>query len=92
MNSRMGREELTKLLLMSFDDFSTRYPEESELESILNFYQAQLARFESNELNASKLVLEGKEKPPADINLNQWASWTAVIRAIMNFDENITKG
>ncbi len=75
-----------------FRRFLTRNPSEEELKSIYAFYESQLKRFEKGELKSSEIVLEKNEKAPENINLNQWAAWTVVIRAVMNFDENITKG
>lgn len=61
-----------------------RPPSNDERNVLLRFYQAQLARFSSGDLNAAE-VMDAK---PSD-NLNQQAAWTTVARVLLNLDEMI---
>jgi hypothetical protein len=54
---------------------------------LIEFYQAQLARFASGELKAAEL-LETKDGE----KVNEQAAWTTVARVLLNLDETITKG
>ena len=67
----------------------TRKPDQQEIKMLLNFYSAQKKRFETGELKAES-ILGHPEEPKIDLNV--WAAWTTVVRAILNFDETITKG
>ncbi len=64
----------------------TRPPSNDEREKLIQFYQAQLARFTSGELKAAD-ILEVKEGE----RLNEQAAWAAVARVLLNLDETITK-
>ena len=65
----------------------TRPPSSDERAKLIQFYQAQLARFTSGELKATD-ILEVKEGE----RLNEQAAWAAVARVLLNLDETITKG
>jgi hypothetical protein len=64
----------------------TRAPSQDELGRLVNFYEAQLARFAAKELDA-KVVAGG-----GDGDVNARAAWTVVARALFNLDETVTKG
>jgi hypothetical protein len=72
---------------MLFRRCLTRPPTADERGKLIQFYQAQLARFASGELQAVEL-LETKEGE----KLNEQAAWTTVARVLLNLDETITKG
>ena len=61
-----------------------RPPSDQERAALLRFYQAQLARFKSGDLNATEMM----DVKSAD-DLNQQAAWTAVARVLLNLDEMI---
>jgi len=65
----------------------TRPPTPGERAKLGQFYQAQLARFTSGELQAAEL-LEAKDGD----RLNEQAAWTTVAWVLLNLDETITKG
>jgi hypothetical protein len=71
---------------MMFRRCLTRPPSNEERASLVQFYQTQLARFSSGELNAGELM-ETKE----DARLNEEAAWTTVARVLLNLDETINK-
>ena len=62
----------------------TRPPTQDELESLRGFHDAQLARLNSDELNASEVLNEKKGS-------SEHAAMTFVARVIMNLDEAITR-
>jgi hypothetical protein len=64
----------------------TRSPSVEEKTRLTSFYQAQLARFCSGELNAAEIA----GTKDAD-HLNERAAWTALARVLLNLDETITK-
>ena len=64
----------------------TRPPSAKESEQLLRFYNAQLARFASGELQATE-IMEAK----AGEHVHEQAAWTAVARVLLNLDETITK-
>jgi hypothetical protein len=73
-----------KTLEFIFRRLLTRPPEDEELSTILKFFQAQLKRLETDELQMGEIT--GDEN-----GTKQQAAWTMVARALMNLDEAITK-
>jgi len=69
----------------------TRGPDAAELAAIGNFYRRQLDRFQAHELDAAAMTGVQAAACPAGIDLDAWAAWTTVARAVLNFDETITK-
>lgn len=63
----------------------TRPPTSDERAALLKYYEAQLARLKTKELDASKIA------GPGDGDANERAAWTLAARAILNLDEAITK-
>lgn len=64
----------------------SRPPSNDERSKLLQFYQTQLARFESGELKAAEFM-EASE----GALLNEQAAWATVARVLLNLDETITK-
>lgn len=76
-----------------YQRFFSRRADDKEKETVLLFYLAQKKRFESGDLDAKKLLeSELNQTKQQNLDLNEWAAWTTVIRAVLNFDEAITKG
>jgi hypothetical protein len=78
----------------------TRSPRPEELARLIAFYEHQLARFRSGELDATKVAgLSVKNPPtpllspslPAGEDANEFAAWTTVARVLLNLDETVTK-
>ncbi|MCI0360331.1 MAG: PSD1 and planctomycete cytochrome C domain-containing protein [Planctomycetaceae bacterium] len=63
----------------------SRPPTTDERAALVDYYQAQLVRLRSKELDAAKIAGAGEG------DANQRAAWTLTARAIMNLDEAITK-
>jgi hypothetical protein len=64
----------------------SRPPTEIELRLLADFYDTQLQRFVSGELQADPVAGPGGGNP------EERAAWTVVARAVLNLDEAITKG
>jgi hypothetical protein len=71
---------------MMFRRCLTRPPTSGERANLVQFYQAQLARFANGELNATE-IMNAKN----DTHLNEQAAWTTVARLLLNLDETINK-
>jgi hypothetical protein len=65
----------------------TRPPSADEKARLVAFFEAQLARFNKDELKSGDLL--GGD---AGDSANEQAAWTAVARVLLNLDEMITKG
>jgi hypothetical protein len=63
----------------------TRPATDEEVALLARFFTAQKERFRSGELKAQKFASDG----PGDVN--ERAAWTALVRALWNFDEAITR-
>jgi len=63
----------------------TRPPTAEEVALLVKFYHAQQERFASGELDAKALAGEDTA------NVDECAAWTALARALWNFDEAITR-
>jgi hypothetical protein len=63
----------------------TRPPTNDEVALLAKFYNAQKERFRSGELDAKALAGDGSG------DVNERAAWTALVRALWNFDEAITR-
>jgi len=63
----------------------SRPPTRDEREALIKYYQAELTRLKSGELDATKIA------GPGESEMKARAAWTLVARAILNLDETITK-
>jgi mono/diheme cytochrome c family protein len=68
----------------------TRSPTVDEAAPLVQFYEKELVRLKAGELSAAAIVGDAKNGP-AGSDLNEWAAWTLVARAVLNLDETITK-
>jgi hypothetical protein len=78
----------------------TRSPRPEELARLRAFYEQQLARFRSGELDAARVAgLDAKDPPtpllspapPPGADAAELAAWTTVARVLLNLDETVTK-
>jgi hypothetical protein len=78
----------------------TRSPRPEELSRLAAFYEHQLARFRSGELDAATVAgLDVKDPPtpllrqapPPGADAGELATWTTVARVLLNLDETVTK-
>jgi hypothetical protein len=64
----------------------SRDPMDGETKDLLQFFEAQKARFTNGELDSAKTTGAKKRGTP------EQAAWTVVVRALLNLDEAVTKG
>ena len=95
----LARQELTDgpptaeaRIIDIFNRFLTRAPDDQEQAAILKFYHEQLARFRAGKLDAAEVAGVAADALPEHVDLAELAAWTTVVRAVLNFDETITKG
>ncbi len=79
------KEKEAVTLKALFEKCLIRSPDREEQEALMGFYQRQLERFKSGELEAGKIAGKGEGE------VNQRAAWTALARVILNTDEFITR-
>lgn len=65
-----------------------RPPTTWEMDQLKDFQRRQLARLKSGRLKAAEIVAAGDAKSPT---ADELAAWTMTARAVINFDETITK-
>lgn len=76
---------LTERIRTAFRRILTRPPTEGETALLARFFEAQKARFTTGGLDASALAADG----PGEAS--ERAAWTALVRALLNLDEAITR-
>ena len=82
-----AREGTTEARLqLAFRRCLTRPPSPEEVALLTKFFETQKQRFASGELDPKLVAGDG----PGD--LVERAAWTALVRALLNLDEMITKG
>jgi mono/diheme cytochrome c family protein/uncharacterized membrane protein len=70
----------------------SRRPDATELKAVLGFYEKQLERFQSKQLDPAAVAMQDpKQPPPQGMDLPELAAWTTVARSVLNLDETITK-
>ena len=71
---------------------TARKPTAEEAEVLLALLKKQRERFASGETNAAEVATGDKSgKPPAGVEMNDWAAFTLVARVLLNLDETIAK-
>ena len=70
----------------------TRAPKKNEVKRLVELYQEELARYQTDEKSAEKLALTGLGKASDKTDLKELAAWTVVANVLLNLDETITKG
>jgi hypothetical protein len=62
------------------------------MQSIVDFYEAQLKRFkEDKKLDPAAVALADPKNKPAGMDVDELAAWTTVARSMLNLDETVTK-
>jgi hypothetical protein len=69
----------------------SRPPMAEELETLKTLYEKALKRFEAEPNAAREFLAVGELPRPAGLNAAEYAAWTVVAQAVLNFDETITK-
>jgi hypothetical protein len=86
-----GGDDETSRAIYAFRLCNGRAPADTELKSILAFWNEQYRYFEDRTSAALTVGLADPKQIPADANLHKVAAWAMVSRAILNLDESITK-
>ncbi len=81
-----SQEPLGERIRMLFRLCLTRPADAEESAALTAFYSRQKGRFESGELSAQPIAGEGTGTPA------ERAAWTVLARALLNFDEFVTRG
>jgi hypothetical protein len=81
----------TRVAAYLFRRCLTRPPTMDELRMVESFYRAQLARFESKELDPKPLAGAQATTNLGPNDVARRAAWTATARVLLNLDETITK-
>jgi len=66
----------------------TRTPSADEVETLVAFYDEQLARFHSGDLKAAPVV---GARVPKGVDVNELAAWVVAARVVLNLDETVTR-
>ena len=69
----------------------SRHPEPAETQLVIDFFDQQLAKYQSSPLEAKKAIAFGDSKPPTDVDAAELAAWTLVANLILNLDEAIVR-
>ncbi len=70
---------------------TARAPASAELEVLVDMYEDNLKKYETDKDSASKLIHVGESKPNESLNPSQLAAWTMVGNLVLNLDETVTK-
>jgi Protein of unknown function (DUF1553)/Protein of unknown function (DUF1549)/Concanavalin A-like lectin/glucanases superfamily/Planctomycete cytochrome C len=80
-----------KRIAWGFRLITSRWPDESEKQVLLDNHRAQLEYFRSNPQEAEKLLVIGEKRNSARLETAELASYTVIASLILNLDEVITK-
>ena len=81
-------------LTFAFRSCAARKPNADELAVLTALLEKHRKRFTSGEANAAEVATgekQPKAKPPAGVDINDWAAFTLVARVLLNLDETITR-
>lgn len=68
-----------------------RQPSETEINSLRELYQSELAHYRTNEQKAKKLATQPLGPLPKNLNAAEAAAWTVVANVLLNLDGILTK-
>lgn len=88
---KQGGEDNRARAEFAFRLCTGRAPTESELSSLLAFWDEQYKYFEDRTGAAVSVAVPDIKSLPQDVNLHKVAAWAMVGRALLNLDETITK-
>ena len=76
---------------MSLRQLTSRLPTDEELAILEKALGRSLARYQSDQESAAKLVGFGETEVPAGSDLVQLAAYTSVVNLMMNLDEVVNR-
>ena len=68
-----------------------RNPRSEEVEELREYYESELAYFQSDHRAASSLLAVGQSTRDERLDLEEHAAYTSVARLLLNLDETLTK-
>ena len=71
---------------------TSRLPNETEVQSLTDYYSEMLAKVESGEISTSEYLSIGRSEVPADLNKDKLVAMTLTAHTILNLDETINRG
>jgi hypothetical protein len=70
---------------------TSRFPDQTEEEILLNLYQDQLETYSGDPEAARELLSVGAYRPSTQVDSSELAAWTIFASALLNLDETVTK-
>ena len=86
-----GGDGVAAKLRFAFRVCVARDPNAKELAVLQRLYDAQLARYKSDETAAAALVKNGAAARPEKLPLVELATWTSIGNVLLNLDETVTR-
>lgn len=71
---------------------TSRLPNETEVQSLTDYYSEMLAKVESGEISTSEYLSIGRSEVPADLDKDKLVAMTLTAHTILNLDETINRG
>ncbi len=69
-----------------------RPPQDEQVQTLVELYDKELARYRESEIDAKKLATEPIGELPDGLNAAEAAAWTSVANVLLNLDGVLTKG
>jgi len=88
---KQGGEDNSARAKFAFKLCTGRAPTQTELASLLSFWDEQYRYFEDRTGAALSVAVPDVKAIPQDVNLHKVAAWAMVGRALLNLDETITR-
>jgi hypothetical protein len=88
---RQGGADPTARIQWAFGRALSREANSEELKVLTELFQKHSQTYSKDVDAATKLVSNGAESVPKDLNVSELAAWTSVARAILNLHETITR-
>jgi hypothetical protein len=86
-----GGDGVSPKLRYAFRLCVAREPNDKELAVVQRLYDAQLARYKSDETAAIALVNSGAASRPEKLSIVELAAWTSIGNVLLNLDETVTR-
>jgi hypothetical protein len=86
-----ANESAENRLAVAFRAVTSRQPDASERQVLLDHWQAQLTFFRANPKEAEKLLAIGEKRNDPKLNPAELAAYATTASLILNLDEVITK-
>ncbi|MEL6987918.1 MAG: DUF1553 domain-containing protein, partial [Bacteroidota bacterium] len=88
-NDKAGKKE--EVIQLMFALATSRYPEENELQSLIELYNREEAVFIDDQQKAKAYLSYGDKSPIIEQNISEIAAYCLIANTIFNLDETIRK-